>query len=72
MCIVKNRQSETVCDYWYSTIFVALARNRGCIVTLEGNVVHKQYKKSATHIIMSTLLHKAKTTQQYNWHSTNN
>ena len=34
----KKRQSETACGFWYSTIFIALKRTRGCITKLEACV----------------------------------
>ena len=49
----------TACGYWCKTMFIELERSRGCIMTLEGSVVHMQNRKPATsHILISTLFHK--------------
>ena len=49
----------TACGYWCKTMFIVLERSRGCIMTLEGSVVHMQNRKPATsHILISTLFHK--------------
>ena len=49
----------TARGYWCKTMFIVLERSRGCIMTLEGSVVHMQNRKPATsHILISTLFHK--------------
>ena len=50
----KNRQSKTACGSWYSTIFKALKRTRGCIITREGSVAedlsHMLNRKPAAYL----------------------
>ena len=49
----------TARGYWCKTMCIVLERSRGCIMTLEGSVVHMQNRKPATsHILISTLFHK--------------